>query len=173
VYVSSEQKSSLLETFFIWAKTVGTNPNMAPWIVYRSLWWYIESGSKLSYCIEGNFTDFNWCKVKVVLCWGRGEQRLPYWGLIVYAHIDMCYWGLTFKENLWSVKDSGHSQQSTHQVRWFRQQVCLRCQYSYTILHKIMFQKMVTFIVTTIKISDLTCEVPIWPFIVLTYQACY
>jgi len=59
VCVSSEQKSSLLETF-IWANMVGTNPNIAPQLVYHSLWWYIESGSKLSYRIEGNFTDFNW-----------------------------------------------------------------------------------------------------------------
>jgi len=49
----------------------------------------------------------------------------------------------------------------------------MKCQYSYTRLHNIMCQKMVTFIVTTIKTSDLTCEVAVWPFVVLTYQACY
>jgi len=45
--------------------------------------------------------------------------------------------------DLWRTVDT---QQSTHQVRWFRQQVCLNCQYSCTRLHNIMLQKMVTFI---------------------------
>jgi hypothetical protein len=62
VYVSSEQKSSILETY-MWVNIVVyilAKPIIAPWLVYHSLWWYIESGSKLSYCIVGNFIKFCW-----------------------------------------------------------------------------------------------------------------